>query len=110
MGAKLVRDRNEATSRKLGVSGHWYVATPEEALAALRRKLAEEVFEFLENDNVAELWDVSDVVEELLRRLDPTYASLNAHTDKIAQQGHFHLGIMWNPVPQRGGNDEAAST
>jgi hypothetical protein len=65
MGWKNVRDRNEAWSRAHGISGQWRIC--QDPVAGLTKKLLEEIAEWLECRDRAELYDVSDVLNALLR-------------------------------------------
>jgi hypothetical protein len=69
MSFKIVRDRNEAWCRANGVSGQW--RTSPDPLSALLRKLFEELGEYAEAGDPAELYDLSDVLERLLVLTDP---------------------------------------
>jgi predicted house-cleaning noncanonical NTP pyrophosphatase (MazG superfamily) len=69
MSFKIVRDRNEAWCRANGVPGQW--RTSPDPLAALLRKLFEELGEYAEAWDPAELHDLADVLEQLLALTDP---------------------------------------
>jgi hypothetical protein len=69
MSFKMVRDRNEAWCRANGVPGQW--RTSPDPLAALLRKLFEELGEYAEAWDPAELYDLSDLLERLLVLTDP---------------------------------------
>ena len=97
MGWKIVRDNDDVHSAAMGVSGQWRVsATP---VAGLTRKLFEEAGEFSENGNPAELYDLLDVVDELIRRLDPAGKIAHHHEQKAETRGTFTRGLEWSPVP-----------
>jgi hypothetical protein len=99
MGWKIVRDNDGTVVPPLGVSGQWRPsATP---LAGLTRKLLEEAGEFVEHQDPAELYDLRDVTEELIHRLDPTGQAARQHEKKAEQRGMFTRGLEWNPVPRR---------
>jgi len=99
MGEKMVRDKNEAFCRAHGVSGTWRTAGRGEAIRALGRKLTEEALEFLENEDPAELFDVGDVLDELLRLTSPGPGLVAAHNAKVAEHGRFRQHVMWSPMP-----------
>ena len=62
---KLVRDKIPQILFDLGKNPEYYSATHEEYLFELRRKLVEEVEEFLEDESIEELADVLEVLEAL---------------------------------------------
>lgn len=97
MGWKLVRDFNEAWCRAHGVSGQWRTAP--DPLSALLRKAFEEAGEYAEHREVAELFDLRDVVDRLISLADPHGAAEQAHADKITEMGLFEQLIEWCPVP-----------
>lgn len=97
MGWKLVRDRNEAWCRANGVSGQW--RTSPDPAAALRRKAGEEYLEHIEGNDPAELYDLLDVVQELIGLKDPDGRFAAAHEVKVAEMGGFSRFIEWTPVP-----------
>ncbi len=97
MGWKLVRDKNEAWCRSNGVSGQW--RTSPDPVAALRRKVFEEAAEYAEQHDVAELYDLLDVVLALLKLEDPYDEVYRAHAIKEADLGGFGKFIEWTPVP-----------
>lgn len=69
MGSKIVRDNNEAWCRAHGVPGQW--RTSPDPAAALLKKLFEELGEYAEAWDPAELYDLADVLEQLLTLTDP---------------------------------------
>ena len=97
MGWKIVRDRNEEWCRAHGVSGQW--RTSPDPVAALRKKIFEEAGEYAEHRDVAELFDLRDVVDRLIALADPQGAVEQAHADKITDMGLFERLIEWCPVP-----------
>lgn len=99
MGWKLVRDNNEAWCRANGVSGTWRKAGPEEIIPALIAKLFEETGEFVLDADAAELYDLLDVTQALIDRLDPAGGANTSHAAKVARHGAFADGILWHPVP-----------
>jgi predicted house-cleaning noncanonical NTP pyrophosphatase (MazG superfamily) len=100
MGWKIVRNGNEAWSRDHGVSGQWRVSA--DPVAALTKKLFEEAGEYTEHGSPDELYDLLDVVEELIRLKDPDGRALSRHTAKTRLQGEFSEHVEWNPVPSFG--------
>lgn len=99
---KLVRDNTENVARSAGVSGRWYKATPEEAINALGTKLVEEALEYLLSRDLLELWDLRDVLVELMERLGAMERNVVAyHLAKVSKFGMFKDNVMWNPIPER---------
>jgi predicted house-cleaning noncanonical NTP pyrophosphatase (MazG superfamily) len=97
VGWKIVRDNQPEWSRKYGVSGVWRPAA--DPVASLTKKLFEEASEWGEAREVAELYDLDDVVSELIRRCDPDGTARREHAVKVARLGGFTQGTEWNPVP-----------
>jgi predicted house-cleaning noncanonical NTP pyrophosphatase (MazG superfamily) len=100
MGWKLVRDKHQETHKKYGVSGSY--RTAEEPVKALGKKLFEEAAEFVENYDAGELYDLQDVLQELLKLLDPFGVHMSDHASKVAEHGLFTAHIEWTPVPGQG--------
>lgn len=96
MGYKLVRDKHK---ERLGdvVSGTW--RTSPDPVSALTKKIGEEYGEFTENYNPDELYDMLDVLDELVSLLDPDGKYLTGHVEKIAQLGNFNTHLEWHPIP-----------
>lgn len=97
MGWKIVRDNDPEHVPALGVSGQWRPSA--DPIGGLTKKLCEEVGEFAEARDPAELYDLFDVVNELIQRLDPQGVHFNDYMDKVARRGRFHKCIEWCPVP-----------
>lgn len=97
MGWKLVRDRNEAWCRARGVSGQW--RTSPDPGAALIRKVFEEAGEYAEDHDPAELYDLLDVLQALIRLADPDGRYAAAHEAKVADLGGFTRYAEWTPLP-----------
>jgi hypothetical protein len=119
VGWKTVRNDVERWARAHGVSGEWRkCANP---AASLRKKFFEELGEFLEDFEIAELCDLRDVLEELarvtgpagklfatmaggaadlaIRIADPAGEARRRHEEKVARMGTFSEHIEWTPVP-----------
>jgi predicted house-cleaning noncanonical NTP pyrophosphatase (MazG superfamily) len=108
MGWKIVRDNNEAWSRAHGVSGQWRAcATP---MLSLTKKLFEEAGEWVESGDAGELYDLADVLDQLLLIADPDGSAHRAHAAKLAEMGAFGRLIEWCPVPEEGNTGEAGAT
>lgn len=100
MGWKMVRDRAEEAARPEGVSGIWREEDrSEEVIRALGRKLIEESSEFIENYDPEELYDLQDVLQELIWLLDAHGKAGAKHDRKVRQQGRFRNHVMWSPNP-----------
>jgi predicted house-cleaning noncanonical NTP pyrophosphatase (MazG superfamily) len=96
MGWKIVRDNDAEYVPTLGVSGQWRPSA--DPIGGLTKKLFEEAAEFAEARDPAELYDLLDVVKELIFRLG-TVGDAAAHIDKVAERGRFSKAIEWSPVP-----------
>ena len=99
MGWKIVRDNDEQVCRQMGISGQWREATPDRVIPGLARKLLEEAGEFMEHGDAGEVYDLRDVVGELVRLVDPDGEALSRHAEKVDRRGQFHRHIEWTPVP-----------
>jgi len=97
MGWKLVRDNNEAWCRARGFTGQWRIAPDPES--ALFRKIFEEAGEYAEHRDPAELYDLRDVVTELIRLVDPDGAAGRMNLHKTADMGGFGRHVEWTPAP-----------
>lgn len=97
MSYKLVRDRNQELFQGK-ISGRWR-ASPD-PVSALVRKLGEEYGEFCEQRDPAELWDILDVIRELITILDPLHAYREDHYRKREMLGMFSSHLEWNPLPE----------
>ena len=89
---KLVRDRIPEIVTASGARPETRVADPLEFRALLRAKLVEEVHEFLEDENPAELADILEVVRALA-------ADLSTDPDELER-------IREKKVTERGAYDE----
>lgn len=97
MGWKVVRDKDPEVCAAIGVSGRWRrSATP---CAGLTKKLFEEASEWGEENYPGELYDLLDVIAELLYRLDRDGTARRLHEEKVARRGGFTQCMEWNPVP-----------
>lgn len=97
MGFKMVRDLHQ--ERLAGViSGTWRISP--DPVSALVKKLGEEYSEFCEDRDPAELYDIADVLDELIRLLDPDRKYQDEHLRKVRIVGLFTTHLEWNPLPQ----------
>lgn len=83
---KLVRDRIPEIVTTSGARPETRTADPLEYRALLRAKLVEEVHEFLENENPAELVDVIEVIHALAVDLDTDPTELERLREKKASE------------------------
>jgi predicted house-cleaning noncanonical NTP pyrophosphatase (MazG superfamily) len=93
LGGKLVRDKVPDVIRASGVEPITRVADEAEYARLLRDKLIEEVNEFLDSDDPAELADVAEVVLALAGTLGVNLEALRAA--KHAERGGFEQRIVW---------------
>ncbi len=96
MGFKLVRSKLPDWAATHGVSGT-YRASPD-PVAALKKKMLEEFGEYIESNNPSELYDLLDIVDELIR-LTSNDAIARLHEEKVIRLGHYRDHIEWSPVP-----------
>jgi predicted house-cleaning noncanonical NTP pyrophosphatase (MazG superfamily) len=87
---KLVRDRIPEIVTASGARPETRLADPVEYRALLRAKLVEEVHEFLEEENPAELVDILEVVRALAADLGTDAEELERQREKkAAENGAF---------------------
>jgi len=103
MGWKLVRDYQREYCRTHGISGSW--RTSPQPIPALGRKLIEETGEYIEMYDPAELYDLQDALDELLRITDPERQYEADHTLKVHELGRFATHLEWHPQPGIGEED-----
>lgn len=97
MGFKMVRDNHQKHLTGV-VSGVW--RTSPDPLSSLLKKLGEEYSEFAENRSPDELFDIRDVLEELIELMDPKGTAEAEHYHKTQAAGLFHDHLEWHPLPQ----------
>lgn len=98
MGWKIVRDHQPEYCREHGVSGKWRVSP--DPVRALTKKLFEEASEWAESYDAAELYDLRDVLSELLYIRDPDGLIGLQHAAKITRLGRFNSHLEWHPEPE----------
>jgi len=98
VGWKIVRDYQREFCKESGVSGRWRVSP--DPKRALMKKLFEEASEFAENEEASELYDLRDVLQELLHVCDPDGVWEFRHARKIARRGLFAMHLEWCPIPE----------
>lgn len=99
MGWKIVRDNDSTVAPAMGVSGVWREAAPERVIPGLTRKLFEEASDFAEAGDAEELYDLLDVIRELLLVIDQDSDAYYRHMLKVEKRGGFSKHIEWSPVP-----------
>jgi predicted house-cleaning noncanonical NTP pyrophosphatase (MazG superfamily) len=96
VAGKLVRDKIPDVIRASGVEPLTRVADDAEYARLLRDKLVEEVGEFLDSDDPAELADVFEVVLALAATFGVDRDGLEAlRASKQAERGGFGQRIVW---------------
>jgi len=91
MMKKLVRDRIP----ELVPGTYVRVSSSRELFEMLKRKLVEEVMEFLESDNIEELADILEVVEALARMKGVEWQKLiEIKEAKRRERGGFEKGYI----------------
>jgi predicted house-cleaning noncanonical NTP pyrophosphatase (MazG superfamily) len=96
VAGKLVRDKIPDVIRASGVEPRTRVADDAEYRRLLRDKLVEEVGEFLDSDDPAELADVFEVVLALAATLGVDCDGLEAlRSRKLVERGGFGQRIVW---------------
>lgn len=93
---KLVRDGVLAIIRSKGEEPHFRKASKDEFRTFLRQKLIEEVLEFLESDDPAELIDVAEVVIASAADFNIDQKELERRRlVKLRDRGGFDERIIW---------------
>lgn len=92
---KLVRDKIPEIIEKNGETAICKVLENDEYIAELNTKLKEEVFEYLEDNNVEELADVFEVILAILKFKGVTYEEFESvRTEKVEKRGAFDNKIF----------------
>jgi predicted house-cleaning noncanonical NTP pyrophosphatase (MazG superfamily) len=105
---KLVRDRTAEIINSTGEPGALFYGDAPETAAPLRRKLAEEVAEYLEDRGVDELADVLAVVEGLAyRQHGLTLAELARQMHSDPRGGFLTGQMMYGHHPEFDGEASA---
>lgn len=77
---KLVRDKIPAIiNSQKGKRPNWRVMEREEYIEELSRKLVEEAYEFLEDNNIEGLADIMEVIESIMTIKDITFEDIKKH-------------------------------
>lgn len=94
---KLVRDKVPQLIRATGVEPTIRVAESEEYRSRLRAKLTEEVEEFLESEDPAELADIVEVLGAIAGDLGVEWAQVEKlRTEKATERGVFEDRLVWS--------------
>lgn len=93
---KLIRNKVPLAIRLDGLIPRTRVVSGAEFRRFLREKLCEEVEEYLDSDNPAELIDIMEVVLALgdTHNLSPQQLE-QQRVNKVAERGSFSLKIVW---------------
>ena len=97
MGWKMVRDRHQERLESV-ISGSW--RTSPDPVSSLIKKAGEEYSELAENRDPGELYDMLDVIEELIFLLDPDGKHEEEHLVKVRCIGQFGDHVEWHPNPE----------
>lgn len=97
MGWKMVRDRNQEHLEGV-ISGAW--RNSPDPIGALVAKLGEEYGEFSNMFDPTELYDMLDILNELIILLDPDAAHYRGHHEKVEKFGLFSNHQEWCPMPE----------
>ena len=103
---KLVRDRIPEIIRKKAKEFTYRKATDEEYFFYLKKKLVEEVREFVEKPSLKEMADVQEVINFLLKEMGHTQPDLRmARSLKIEDRGSFNDRWILEEVHQERGEE-----
>lgn len=97
MGWKMVRDRHRDYASRWELSGKWRIS-PDPA-GSLLRKLAEELGEYAADRDPAELYDMAEVLRELIAVTDPDGLLAHPAAAKTARLGGFAAHLEWSAFP-----------
>lgn len=97
VGYKMVRDLHKKKLESV-ISGSWRTAP--DPVSSLIKKLGEEYSELCEDRDPGELYDIMDVVQELIVLLDGGGACRKAHVQKVLRLGLFGDHLEWHPNPE----------
>ena len=96
---KLVRDRIPEIIESHGKSCETVVLSDSDYKTYLYKKLTEEVNEFLDDDNLEELADITEVIHAILRLKDSTPEDLEIiRREKNETRGRFDKRILLTTV------------
>ena len=92
---KLVRDKIPAIVKKSGGKAVYHIAKSSEYSRKLKKKLTEELSEFLKSENIEELADITEVVEALAVLKKSTLKKILAlKQQKRRERGGFSKRII----------------
>lgn len=96
---KLVRDKIPEIIRADGKSACWRFLRKDELLPLLRKKLSEEVDEYLKSGEIEELADIAEVLHALSEQSGAGWESVEQlRLKKAAERGGFEKGILLETV------------
>lgn len=96
---KIVRDRIPEIIEKQGETAQIAVLSRKESIAALQKKLQEELDEYLAAPSMEELADLVEVVRGILFHQNSSWDDLEAvRAEKYAKRGGFEGGIFLKSV------------
>lgn len=99
---KLVRDKIPSIIRKNGKIPVTRTLDNKAVIKALRNKLDEEIKEFDEKNDLAELADVLEVIYNISKKYGFSEAYLNKiRIDKIEERGSFDRNIFLEEVKEK---------
>ena len=100
---KLVRDKIPEIIRKKGKEFTYRKASDEEYFFYLKKKLVEEVREFMEKPSLKEMADVQEVMNFLVKELGHTQPDLRMERSKKNEdRGSFHDRWILEEVRHKG--------
>ena len=100
---KLIRDRLPEIIEANGQTAHIRVLSEEEYVAALEKKLIEEVGEYLEGKELSELADILEVVQALAENQGISINELLAiKEEKQCKNGTFRKKLFLESVESHG--------
>lgn len=98
MNGKLVRDRIPDIIKSNGDVPITRILDKDEYLVELDKKLQEEVNEYLENNDLAELADVAEVIRAIIKARGSSYEAVEEiRKQKLVERGGFEKQIYWSP-------------
>ena len=99
---KLVRDRIPEHIQKRGATPVTHKAGENEYWRELRKKLQEEVNEYLEDEETEELADILEVIYAICKHKKTSFKELEAYRKKKAhQKGRFNQKIILEEVKEK---------
>jgi predicted house-cleaning noncanonical NTP pyrophosphatase (MazG superfamily) len=98
---KLVRDHTPQVTAAAGLHLTYRVCSDADRRRLLRRKLLEEVSEFLDSGDVEELVDIVEVCLALAAEQGISHEKLDELREgKVLARGAYRTGVVWTLEPQ----------